>query len=142
MTQRKLSIDNPKESLLLKGNESRLVTQPYLTKDFLTSERVRNPIYFLSYPICRQYVMGRSNELFLINYLAQFLHFTEHLQAYHLVDAKWWSDQAVILARGTGSVTLSSTQTLKNLLGTSPEWFEPAPLITSAKDESFLGLEV
>ena len=75
-------------------------------------------------------------------YLFNLCMFTEHLQAYHLVDAKWWSDQAVILARGTGSVTLSSVQTLKNLLGTSPEWFEPAPIITSAKDESFLGLEV
>ena len=58
------------------------------------------------------------------------------------MDAQWWSDSAVILARGTGALTVCSAQTLKNLLGNSPEWFEPAPLITSARDESFLGLEV
>ena len=68
--------------------------------------------------------------------------FSEFLTAYNLVDAKWWSERAVILARGTGALSLCSAKTLKNLLGSSPEWFEPSPIITSATEESFLGLEV
>ena len=50
--------------------------------------------------------------------------------------------QAVILARGTGAVAVSSIDTLNNLLGASPEWFEPGPLVTWASHNSFLGLEV
>ncbi len=68
--------------------------------------------------------------------------FPEFLTAFNLVDAQWWSEHAVILARGTGALCLSSVRTLRNLLGNSPEWFEPGPVITSARNESFLGLEV
>lgn len=58
---------------------------------------------------------------------------------------QWSSEQtlqAVILARGTGSVTVSSIKTLNNLLGNQPEWFEPAPRISGVHDGGFLGLEV
>ena len=50
--------------------------------------------------------------------------------------------QAVILARGTGAVTVSSPHSLVNLLGPGPEWFDPMPLVSSAHDGGFLGMEV
>ena len=50
--------------------------------------------------------------------------------------------QAVILARCTGAITVSSIKTLKNLLGTNPEWLEPAPHVGPVHDGGFLGLEV
>ncbi|KAF7694273.1 hypothetical protein HF521_008026 [Silurus meridionalis] len=58
-----------------------------------------------------------------------------------LMDVGWWSDQALILARCSGSLTVSSVRTLTNLLGKSCEWFEPSPRVTSAHDGGFLSLE-
>uniref|UniRef100_A0A1A7XPK9 Neuroblastoma amplified sequence n=1 Tax=Iconisemion striatum TaxID=60296 RepID=A0A1A7XPK9_9TELE len=62
-------------------------------------------------------------------------------QYYPLVDVSWWSDNALILARCSGSVTVSSVRTLRNLLGKSCEWFEPSPRVTAAHDGGFLSLE-
>ncbi|XP_036191191.1 neuroblastoma-amplified sequence isoform X1 [Myotis myotis] len=60
---------------------------------------------------------------------------------YPLVDVNWWADSAVILARCSGALTVSSVKTLKNLLGKSCEWFELAPQVTAAHDGGFLSLE-
>ncbi|XP_033750641.1 neuroblastoma-amplified sequence-like [Pecten maximus] len=60
----------------------------------------------------------------------------------NLIDVNWWNNEAVTLSRGTGAVTVSSSSTLKNLLGTSPEWFEPSSRVTAVHDGGFLGLEV
>ncbi|XP_044147062.1 LOW QUALITY PROTEIN: neuroblastoma-amplified sequence [Bufo gargarizans] len=60
---------------------------------------------------------------------------------YPLIDVNWWADNAVILARCSGSLTVSSVKTLKNLLGKSCEWFEPSPQVTAAHDGGFLSLE-
>ncbi|XP_028652676.1 NBAS subunit of NRZ tethering complex [Erpetoichthys calabaricus] len=60
---------------------------------------------------------------------------------YPLIDVNWWTDNAVILARCSGSLTVSSVKTLKNLLGKSCEWFEPSPQVTAAHDGGFLTLE-
>ncbi|GAA6068431.1 NBAS subunit of NRZ tethering complex isoform X1 [Tachysurus ichikawai] len=57
------------------------------------------------------------------------------------MDVGWWSDQALILARCSGSLTVSSVRALTNLLGKSCEWFEPSPRVTSAHDGGFLSLE-
>ncbi|XP_068198865.1 NBAS subunit of NRZ tethering complex [Antennarius striatus] len=62
-------------------------------------------------------------------------------QYYPLVDVSWWSDNVLILARCSGSVTVSSVRTLRNLLGKSCEWFEPSPQVTAAHDGGFLSLE-
>lgn len=59
----------------------------------------------------------------------------------NLLDVNWWSEEALILARCQGSVSLSSTKSLKNMLGETPEWFEPAPRVTNTFDGRFLGLE-
>lgn len=64
-------------------------------------------------------------------------------EQYHpLVDVSWWGDGVLILARCSGSVTVSSVRTLRNLLGKSCEWFEPSPRVTAAHDGGFLSLEV
>ncbi|KAK6490067.1 neuroblastoma-amplified sequence [Huso huso] len=60
---------------------------------------------------------------------------------YPLMDVNWWANNAVILARCSGSVTVSSVKTLKNLLGKSCEWFETSPQVTAAHDGGFLSLE-
>jgi len=44
--------------------------------------------------------------------------------------------------RGTGAVTVSTVDTLHNLLGPTQEWCEPAPSVARVADGSFLGLEV
>ncbi|XP_061097581.1 NBAS subunit of NRZ tethering complex [Conger conger] len=62
-------------------------------------------------------------------------------QYYPLLDVSWWSDSAVILARCSGSLTVSSVRTLRNLLGKSCEWFEPSPQLTTAHEGRFLSLE-
>uniref|UniRef100_A0A7N6BUP1 Neuroblastoma-amplified sequence N-terminal domain-containing protein n=1 Tax=Anabas testudineus TaxID=64144 RepID=A0A7N6BUP1_ANATE len=62
-------------------------------------------------------------------------------QYFPLVDVSWWSDNVLILARCSGSVTVSSVRTLRNLLGKSCEWFEPSPRVTAAHDGGFLSLE-
>ncbi|KAM9354661.1 LOW QUALITY PROTEIN: NBAS subunit of NRZ tethering complex [Pholidichthys leucotaenia] len=62
-------------------------------------------------------------------------------QFYPLVDVSWWSKNVLILARCSGSVTVSSVKTLQNLLGKSCEWFEPSPQVTAAHDGGFLSLE-
>ncbi|XP_060709523.1 NBAS subunit of NRZ tethering complex isoform X1 [Hemiscyllium ocellatum] len=60
---------------------------------------------------------------------------------YPLCDINWWSDSAVILARCSGALTVSSVRTLKNLLGQSCEWFEPSPQVGAAHNGSFMCLE-
>ncbi|CAN9507428.1 unnamed protein product [Ophioblennius macclurei] len=62
-------------------------------------------------------------------------------QYFPLADVSWWSDNVLILARCSGSVTVSSVRTLRNLLGKSCEWFEPSPRVTAAHDGGFLSLE-
>lgn len=60
----------------------------------------------------------------------------------HPADLSWWSDAAVILARYSGAVTVSSINSLRNLLGESPEFLEGVPQISESYDRGFLGLEV
>lgn len=64
------------------------------------------------------------------------------IRNFQILHVRCFSRQAIILARCSGAVTVSSLSTLRNLLGTSPEWFEPSPRITEAHDGGFLGLEV
>ncbi|XP_070541643.1 NBAS subunit of NRZ tethering complex-like [Ptychodera flava] len=60
---------------------------------------------------------------------------------YNLIDVNFWSNEALILARCSGSLSVSSVKTLQNLLGESCEWFEPCPRITVRHGKGFLGLE-
>ncbi|XP_041364061.1 neuroblastoma-amplified sequence-like isoform X2 [Gigantopelta aegis] len=58
-----------------------------------------------------------------------------------LLDVNFWSNEALITARCTGAVTVSSVNTLKNLLGNSPEWFEPSPRVSETHEGGFIGIE-
>ncbi|KAJ3607275.1 hypothetical protein NHX12_026786, partial [Muraenolepis orangiensis] len=66
---------------------------------------------------------------------------TDKDQYYPLVDVSWWSEDMLILARCSGSLTVSSVRSLRNLLGKSCEWFEPSPSLTPAHNGGFLSLE-
>ncbi|XP_077593113.1 NBAS subunit of NRZ tethering complex isoform X2 [Stigmatopora nigra] len=58
-----------------------------------------------------------------------------------LVDVNWWSQNALILARCSGALAVSSVRDLRNLLGKSCEWLETSPRVTAAHDGGFLSLE-
>ncbi|XP_063884338.1 NBAS subunit of NRZ tethering complex-like isoform X2 [Scylla paramamosain] len=60
----------------------------------------------------------------------------------HPAELSWWSEAAVIVARYSGSVTVSSVASLRNLLGESPEFLEGVPQISEAYERAFLSLEV
>lgn len=47
----------------------------------------------------------------------------------HPAELSWWSEAAVIVARYSGSVTVSSVASLRNLLGESPEFLEGVPQV-------------
>ncbi|XP_032685175.1 neuroblastoma-amplified sequence-like isoform X2 [Odontomachus brunneus] len=48
---------------------------------------------------------------------------------FHPIDIGWWSDQAIIIARYSGSTSVCSIWNLKNLLGISPEFLMGQPQI-------------
>ncbi|KYN08466.1 Neuroblastoma-amplified sequence [Cyphomyrmex costatus] len=54
---------------------------------------------------------------------------------FHPIDIGWWNDQAIIIARYSGSTSVCSIWNLKNLLGVSPEFLAGQPQICE------LGLE-
>ncbi|GFN79688.1 neuroblastoma-amplified sequence-like [Plakobranchus ocellatus] len=58
-----------------------------------------------------------------------------------LLDVNFWSEDQLILARCTGAVSVVSSEDLYNMLGKSPEWYEPSPQITQALNGGFLGME-
>ncbi|PSN37576.1 Neuroblastoma-amplified sequence [Blattella germanica] len=60
----------------------------------------------------------------------------------HPVDVNWWSDQAVIIARHSGAISVCSVGNLHNLLGESPEFLAGSPQVSAlCSDQGFLGLE-
>ncbi|KAK7075433.1 hypothetical protein SK128_009663, partial [Halocaridina rubra] len=83
-------------------------------------------------PAANEYIPGQKQHL---------LQYTGPLRS-HPADLSWWSDSAVILARYSGAVTVSSVNSLRNLLGDSPEFLEGVPQISESYDRGFLGLEV
>lgn len=52
------------------------------------------------------------------------------LSEFHPMDLGWWSDQTIIIARYSGSVSVCSIKNLKNLLGTSPEFLYGQPQVS------------
>ncbi|KAG7201140.1 hypothetical protein KM043_003931 [Ampulex compressa] len=68
--------------------------------------------------------------------------FSAGLMEFQPVDIGWWSDQAIIIARYTGSTSVCSTKNLKNLLGASPEFLAGQPQICElGTDRGFLCLD-
>ncbi|XP_008201876.1 neuroblastoma-amplified sequence [Nasonia vitripennis] len=65
-----------------------------------------------------------------------------NVSEYQPLDVGWWSDNAVIIARYSGSVSVCSIHTLKNLLGTSPEFLYSHPQIAElGESKGFLCLD-
>ncbi|XP_046403983.1 neuroblastoma-amplified sequence-like [Ischnura elegans] len=60
---------------------------------------------------------------------------------FHPVDVNWWSEQAIIIARYSGSISVCSIDNLQNLLGDLPEFFDGQPRVSAMCDKGFLGLE-
>ncbi|XP_071447202.1 NBAS subunit of NRZ tethering complex-like [Hetaerina americana] len=60
---------------------------------------------------------------------------------FHPVDVNWWSEQAIIIARYSGSISVCSINDLQNLLGDLPEFFDGQPRVSSMCDKGFLGME-
>ncbi|XP_076667874.1 NBAS subunit of NRZ tethering complex isoform X2 [Andrena cerasifolii] len=61
---------------------------------------------------------------------------------FHPLDIGWWSEQAMIVARYSGSTSVCSTKNLQNLLGTSPEFLAGQPQICEfGPDRGFLCLD-
>lgn len=83
-------------------------------------------------PSTMEYVPGRQSRL---------VQYDGPLRC-HPADIRWWSEAAVILGRFSGAVTVSSVNSLRNLLGESPEFFEGVPQLSEGHDRGFLGLEV
>ncbi|XP_011497218.1 PREDICTED: neuroblastoma-amplified sequence-like [Ceratosolen solmsi marchali] len=58
------------------------------------------------------------------------------------LDIGWWSDNTIIIARYSGSVSVCSINSLQNLLGTSPEFLYNYPQIAElSQEKGFLCLD-
>ncbi|XP_071861564.1 NBAS subunit of NRZ tethering complex isoform X2 [Bombus fervidus] len=61
---------------------------------------------------------------------------------FHPIDIGWWSEEAIIITRCSGSTSVCSTTDLKNLLGSSPEFLAGQPQIHElGSDRGFLCLD-
>ncbi|KAK2578040.1 hypothetical protein KPH14_008457 [Odynerus spinipes] len=61
---------------------------------------------------------------------------------FHPIDIGWWSNQAIIIARYSGSISVCSLKNLSNLLGSSPEFLAAQPQICElGPDRGFLCLD-
>ncbi|XP_012141773.2 NBAS subunit of NRZ tethering complex isoform X2 [Megachile rotundata] len=68
--------------------------------------------------------------------------FPPNVTEFHPLDIGWWSEEAIIIARYSGSTSVCCTQNLKNLLGTSPEFLAGQPQICELGPErGFLCLD-
>nr|CAD7430441.1 unnamed protein product [Timema monikensis] len=61
---------------------------------------------------------------------------------FHPIDINWWSDQAVIISRFCGAVSVCAVANLRNLLGESPEFLAGQPQVSAlCNPQGFLSLE-
>ncbi|KAK9304884.1 hypothetical protein QLX08_003941 [Tetragonisca angustula] len=68
--------------------------------------------------------------------------FPPNVTEFHPIDIGWWSEEAIIIARCSGSTSVCSTTDLKNLLGPSPEFLAGQPQIYElGSDRGFLCLD-
>ncbi|XP_034172180.2 NBAS subunit of NRZ tethering complex isoform X2 [Osmia lignaria lignaria] len=68
--------------------------------------------------------------------------FPSGVTEFHPLDIGWWSEEAIIIARYSGSTSVCCTLNLKNLLGPSPEFLAGQPQICElGPDRGFLCLD-
>ncbi|KAJ8735252.1 hypothetical protein PYW07_006872 [Mythimna separata] len=56
-------------------------------------------------------------------------------------DINWWSNEEIIVSRFSGAVTICDIETMANILGKKPEFFQGSPQITCAHGGTFMVLE-
>ncbi|XP_043281636.1 neuroblastoma-amplified sequence-like [Venturia canescens] len=62
--------------------------------------------------------------------IPKFKKFPPGLSEFHPMDIGWWSENAIIVARYSGSISVCSIKDLRNLLGASPEFLSGQPQIS------------
>lgn len=63
-------------------------------------------------------------------------------ESFYPVDLDWWSDEALVLVRNSGAVSVCEVVNLQNLLGESPEFLAGSPQVRRFHNEKgFLALE-
>ncbi|XP_026731752.1 neuroblastoma-amplified sequence-like isoform X2 [Trichoplusia ni] len=65
----------------------------------------------------------------------------KNLALCHPADINWWSNEEIIVSRFSGAVTICDLETMSNILGKKPEFFQGSPQITCAHDGTFMVLE-
>ncbi|CAH1639382.1 unnamed protein product [Spodoptera littoralis] len=63
------------------------------------------------------------------------------LTAFYPADINWWSNEEIIVSRFSGAVTICDIETMANILGKKPEFFQGAPQITRAHGGTAMVLE-
>ncbi|PZC73232.1 hypothetical protein B5X24_HaOG209879 [Helicoverpa armigera] len=63
------------------------------------------------------------------------------LSVFYPGDINWWSNEEIIVSRFSGAVTICDIETMANILGKKPEFFQGSPKITCAHAGTFMVLE-
>ncbi|KAJ8736660.1 hypothetical protein PYW08_007316 [Mythimna loreyi] len=63
------------------------------------------------------------------------------LTVFYPADINWWSNEEIIVSRFSGAVTICDIETMANILGKKPEFFQGSPRITCAHSGTFMVLE-
>ena len=61
---------------------------------------------------------------------------------FRVLDVGWWSEKVLILIRGTGLMSLVSSEDFTNLMGRNHQWLRPYASLYSHPGNGFLVLEV
>ncbi|KAF9794283.1 hypothetical protein SFRURICE_015003, partial [Spodoptera frugiperda] len=63
------------------------------------------------------------------------------LTAFYPADINWWTNEEIIVSRFSGAVTICDIETMANILGKKPEFFQGTPQITRAHGGTLMVLE-
>ncbi|CAF1064877.1 unnamed protein product [Brachionus calyciflorus] len=64
-----------------------------------------------------------------------------HESDFRVVDIGWWNTKVLILTRGTGLLSLVSSDNLANLMGRNQQWLSPFPSIYRYSENEFILLD-
>ncbi|KAH9631606.1 hypothetical protein HF086_006598 [Spodoptera exigua] len=63
------------------------------------------------------------------------------LSVFYPADINWWSNEEIIVSRFSGAVTICDVETMANILGKKPEFFQGTPQVTRAHAGALMVLE-
>lgn len=61
---------------------------------------------------------------------------------FRVSDIGWWTTKVLILTRGTGLLSLVSSEDLTNMMGRNQQWLSPFPSIYPYQKNGFIILDV